>query len=106
MINLLKKSCRISLLFLCSAWSAVGQEKPGFTWEAALPRVTTPGFYQIPITPAIAARAYRNGEWDIRVYGDSAEIPYLVTQFFEVVASGDFKAYPMPKMESVPGRRR
>lgn len=103
MINLLKKSCRISVALLCGI-AASAQEKTAFTWEASLPRVSAPGFYRIPITPALSARAFRDGGWDVRLYAGEKEVPYLATQYFEIVTSGDFKAYPTPRLESIPGK--
>lgn len=106
MINLsnMKIGYLISAGLLLGGWSASAQEGPKFAWEAKLPRVDSPGFYRIPVTAALSARAHRNGEWDIRILGSAGEVPYVPQQMSTIVATGDFKAYGTPKLESVPGK--
>ncbi|WP_341841422.1 hypothetical protein [Chitinophaga caseinilytica] len=104
MINLLKKSCRINLFLLGCAMSASAQDSARFTWEAKLPKVDSFFFYRIPITPALSAKAFRGGEWDIRIFGDAGEVPYLLERKYRVISEGNFIAYATPKLESVPGK--
>lgn len=106
MINLgkMKKGCLISIGILLGVMGASAQERPAFGWEAPLPEVKSAGFYRIPVTPALSAKAWRNGEWDIRIFSDSAEIPYLIERRYEWLSEGDFIAYATPELSSVPGK--
>lgn len=106
MINLFRKkrSCLISIGLMACFPAAIAQKAPAFTWEAKLPRVDSPSFYRIPVTPALSAKAFRNGAWDVRIFGDSAEVPYVALQSFKTISPGDFKAYPTPVLESHAGK--
>lgn len=103
-LSKMKKSCLISISILLAVMGTSAQERPEFEWEAPLPEVRSAGFYRIPVTPALSAKAWRNGEWDIRIFRDSAEIPYFIERNYEWLSEGDFIAYATPELVSVPGK--
>lgn len=91
----------ISVIILCSSLNAFGQQD--FSWEAKLPVPDTTGYYHIAITPAVSARAYRAGNWDLRIFSGTKEVPYVLNQdFLKDNNTNSFKAFGMPLLEVKP----
>lgn len=91
----------ISAIILFSSLNAFGQQD--FTWEAKLPVPDTTGYYHIAITPAVSARAYKGGHWDLRIFSGKTEVPYVLNQdFLKDSNTNAFKAFLMPLLEAKP----
>ncbi len=96
------KKTRLSVLLLCLSLPGLSQQTPAFTWEAKLPAPDTTGFYHIALTPAVSARAYCNGLWDIRIYAGKQEVPYVLYSDF-TGQQPPFVFQPLPVVDRSPG---
>lgn len=93
----------ISAIILCCNLHVFAQQAQDFSWKAKLPVPDTTGYYHIAITPALSARAYQAGNWDIRIFSGETEIPYVLNQdFLEDKNTNTFKSFSMPLLEVKP----
>lgn len=91
----------ISAIALLCSFQVSAQQN--FSWEAKLPVPDTTGYYHIAITPAVSARAYHRGDWDIRIFSGNTEVPYVLNQdFLKDNNTNSFKAFGMPLLEVKP----
>jgi hypothetical protein len=79
-----KKYVTIILIFFATGLSA-----QSFQWNAEMPQVDKDGFYQILLGPEIISHV-RKDLWDIRLYGNGEEIPYIIRQEKPVAESGKY----------------
>lgn len=96
------KKASLSVWLLCLSLQGFAQEPPAFTWQAKLPVPDSTGFYHIALTPAVSRMAYRDGRWDIRIYTQKQEVPYvLYSDFSGSQPPSVFQ--PLPVINQSPG---
>ena len=61
-------------LLCCGGFAAKAQETP---WQATVPQVSSAGFYDVMLSPEIAAHCKSNFA-DLRLQGEGPETPYLL----------------------------
>lgn len=98
----MKKKWISAIILFCNL-QTFAQQAMDFSWEAKLPVPDTTGYYHIAITPAVSARAYQMGKWDVRIFADKTEVPYVLNQdFLQDKNTNTFHAFSMELPEVKP----